>query len=171
MAILGTSGHDCADRTMRLSARIPDLDIWSQGQVRRISCGGRSAPKDGRRLSTRKPSLLRPNRAKRQWSRRLRLQRWSQRTFLPFGSLPIAPSGAERQERRRKAPERARATASESTKKPSTEMGGLIAPTQTGHQVVPKTSLFTEATFRLLATGSAWTGVHRGSTIFVQMLV
>ncbi len=94
MAILGTRGHDCADRTMRLGARIPDLDIWSQGQVRRISCGGRSAPKDGRRLSTRKPSLLRPNRAKRQWSRRPRLQRWSQRTFLLFGSLPIAPSGA-----------------------------------------------------------------------------
>lgn len=39
MAILATSGRDWADRTRRLAARVPDLDIWSQGLVERISGG------------------------------------------------------------------------------------------------------------------------------------
>jgi hypothetical protein len=33
MAILATSGRDWADRTRRLAARVPDLDIFSQGLV------------------------------------------------------------------------------------------------------------------------------------------
>jgi hypothetical protein len=39
MAILATSGRDWADRTKRLAARIPDLDIFSQGLVARESGG------------------------------------------------------------------------------------------------------------------------------------
>ncbi|MGY4330926.1 hypothetical protein ACVWWG_005343 [Bradyrhizobium sp. LB7.2] len=39
MAILATSGRDWADRTKRLAARVPDLDIFSQGLVERISGG------------------------------------------------------------------------------------------------------------------------------------
>jgi hypothetical protein len=40
MAILATSGRNWADRTKRLAARVPDLDIFSQGLVDRES-GGR----------------------------------------------------------------------------------------------------------------------------------
>ena len=39
MAILATSGRDWGDRTKRLAARVPDLDIFSQGLVERISGG------------------------------------------------------------------------------------------------------------------------------------
>lgn len=39
MAILATSGRDRADRTKRLAARVPDLDIFSQGLVARESGG------------------------------------------------------------------------------------------------------------------------------------
>lgn len=39
MAILATSGRDWADRTRRLAARAPGLDIWSQGLVERLSGG------------------------------------------------------------------------------------------------------------------------------------
>jgi hypothetical protein len=34
MAILATSGREWGDRTKRLAARVPDLDIFSQGLVR-----------------------------------------------------------------------------------------------------------------------------------------
>jgi hypothetical protein len=39
MAILATSGRDWSDRTKRLAARVPDLDIFSQGLVDRESGG------------------------------------------------------------------------------------------------------------------------------------
>nr|WP_249799770.1 hypothetical protein [Bradyrhizobium sp. CW10] len=39
MAILATSGRDWGDRTKRLAARVPDLDIFSQGLVARESGG------------------------------------------------------------------------------------------------------------------------------------
>lgn len=39
MAILATSGRDWADRTKRLAAQVPDLDIFSHGLVERISSG------------------------------------------------------------------------------------------------------------------------------------
>ena len=39
IAILATSGRDWRDRTKRLAARVPDLDIFSQGLVERISGG------------------------------------------------------------------------------------------------------------------------------------
>jgi hypothetical protein len=39
MAILAASGRDWADRTKRLAARVPDLDIFSQRLVERNSQG------------------------------------------------------------------------------------------------------------------------------------
>lgn len=39
MAILATNGRDWADRTKRLAARVPDLDIFSQDLVARESGG------------------------------------------------------------------------------------------------------------------------------------
>lgn len=39
MALLATSGRDWADRTRRLAARVPDLDIFLQGLVDRESGG------------------------------------------------------------------------------------------------------------------------------------
>ncbi|WP_247295376.1 MULTISPECIES: hypothetical protein [unclassified Bradyrhizobium] len=47
MAILATSGREWADRTKRLAARVPDLDIFSHGLVRisggwKITANGRA---------------------------------------------------------------------------------------------------------------------------------
>ena len=39
MALLATSGRDWSDRTKRLAARMPDLNIFSQGLVDRESGG------------------------------------------------------------------------------------------------------------------------------------
>jgi hypothetical protein len=44
MAILATSGPDWADRSRRLAARMPDLDIFSQGLVAAKVAVGRSPP-------------------------------------------------------------------------------------------------------------------------------
>ncbi|MHB0791231.1 hypothetical protein [Bradyrhizobium sp. 5.13L] len=41
MAILATSGRDWSDRTKRLAARVPDLDIFSQKLVARLNGGWR----------------------------------------------------------------------------------------------------------------------------------
>ncbi|MBR0950374.1 hypothetical protein [Bradyrhizobium canariense] len=45
MAILATSGRDWAERTMRLAARVPDLDIFSQALVERVNGGWRITEK------------------------------------------------------------------------------------------------------------------------------
>ncbi|MGY4256660.1 hypothetical protein ACVI1L_003728 [Bradyrhizobium sp. USDA 4516] len=42
MAILATSGSDWAERTKRLAARMPDLDIFSQRLVTRETVVGKS---------------------------------------------------------------------------------------------------------------------------------
>ena len=41
MAILATSGRDWADRTKRLAARVPELDIFSQALIERLDGGWR----------------------------------------------------------------------------------------------------------------------------------
>lgn len=41
MTILATSGRDWADRTKRLGARLPDLDIFSQKLIERMKGGWR----------------------------------------------------------------------------------------------------------------------------------
>lgn len=45
MAILATSGRDWAERTKRLAARMPDLDIFSQGLIERLNGGWRITDK------------------------------------------------------------------------------------------------------------------------------
>ena len=45
MAILATSGPDWAERTKRLAARVPDLDIFSQGLIERLNGGWRITDK------------------------------------------------------------------------------------------------------------------------------
>ncbi|MDA9490994.1 hypothetical protein [Bradyrhizobium sp. CCBAU 11361] len=45
MAILATSGRDWAERTKRLAARVPDLDIFLQGLVERLNGGWRITDK------------------------------------------------------------------------------------------------------------------------------
>lgn len=45
MALLATSGRDWSDRTKRLAARVPDLDIFSQGHVVRGDGGWRITDK------------------------------------------------------------------------------------------------------------------------------
>jgi hypothetical protein len=45
MAILATSGLDWAERTKRLAARVPDLDIFSQGLIERMNGGWRVTDK------------------------------------------------------------------------------------------------------------------------------
>jgi hypothetical protein len=45
MAILATSGRDWVERTKRLAARVPDLDIFSQGLVERLNGGWRITEK------------------------------------------------------------------------------------------------------------------------------
>ena len=47
MAILATSGRDWIDRTRRLGARVPGLDIFSQGLIERLA-GGRQITEKGR---------------------------------------------------------------------------------------------------------------------------
>lgn len=44
-AILATSGGDWAERTKRLAARVPDLDIFSQALVERLNGGWRITEK------------------------------------------------------------------------------------------------------------------------------
>ena len=41
MAILATSGRDWADRTKRLAARVPELDIFSQALIEQLDGGWR----------------------------------------------------------------------------------------------------------------------------------
>ncbi|GLR89016.1 hypothetical protein [Bradyrhizobium iriomotense] len=64
MAILATSGRDWAERTKRLAARGPDLDIFSQALVERLNGGWRITEK-GRavlELMEARPSEAEPER-------------------------------------------------------------------------------------------------------------
>lgn len=112
MAILATSGHDWADRTRRLAARVPYLDIWSQGLVERISGGWRLTPK-GRQvlelMEARPTSEPIQSVAVNEPSPRV-----TEQAVIPALRQPAdrAKRRRERRERRREARERARANAS-----------------------------------------------------------
>lgn len=111
MAILATSGRDWADRTRRLAARVPDLDIWSQGLVERIS-GGWQITSKGRtvlELMEARPAANEPIQAPS-----VEQTIVSSPTPLPPLRQPAdrAKRRRERRERRRVARERARANAS-----------------------------------------------------------
>ena len=109
MAILATSGRDWADRTRRLAARVPDLDIWSQGLGERISGGWRLTSKGREVLDFMEarpmPEPVQPA-APSETGRQL------------IGKPPVPPlrqpadRAKRRRERRRQARERARANAS-----------------------------------------------------------
>ncbi|MGY4350272.1 hypothetical protein ACVWXM_006765 [Bradyrhizobium sp. GM7.3] len=111
MAILATSGRDWADRTRRLAAKAPGLDIWSQGLVERLS--------DGWKITVRGRAVLEAMEA-----RPAALQMaYGPAVEGPIPSFPEplsplrqpadrAKRRRERRERRREACERARANAS-----------------------------------------------------------
>lgn len=111
MAILATSGRDWADRTRRLAARVPDLDIWSQGLVERISGGWQITSKGRTVLEFMEagPAANEP------------IQALSVEQTIVSSPTPVPPlrqpadrakRRRERRERRRVARERARANAS-----------------------------------------------------------
>ncbi|MDF0492796.1 hypothetical protein [Bradyrhizobium yuanmingense] len=110
MAILATSGRDWADRTRRLASRVPDLDIFSQGLVERISGGWRVTAKgrDILEFMEARPAPSEPS-----------LTSLVNETSQPVFEIAPLPQPAERakprrerRERRREARERARANAS-----------------------------------------------------------
>jgi hypothetical protein len=110
MAILATSGREWADRTKRLAARVPDLDIFSQGLVERIS-GGWQIMAKGRALLEAHPAAPAPVQAP--------LLEDATAVIAPPSHVPSllqpadrAKRRGERRERRREARERARANAS-----------------------------------------------------------
>nr|WP_249782181.1 hypothetical protein [Bradyrhizobium sp. NBAIM14] len=109
MAILATSGRDWADRTRRLAARVPDLDIWSQGLVERISGGWRLTSKGREVLEFME---ARPS------QEAIQVTPVSETTQPMAEQAPVSPlrqpadrakRRRERRERRREARERARA--------------------------------------------------------------
>ncbi|MGY3478720.1 hypothetical protein [Bradyrhizobium ottawaense] len=113
MAILATSGRDWADRTRRLAARVPDLDIWSQGLVERTS-GGWKITSKGRaalELMEARPAAPEPSQASVVEETTAAME---VATDVPPLRQPAdrAKRRRERRERRREARERARANAS-----------------------------------------------------------
>ena len=112
MAILATSGRDWADRTKRLAARVPDLDIFSDRLVERIS-GGWQITAKGRAVlefMEARPAAPEPIQAPLVDETTAAIAA----TQLPPLPQPVdrAKRRRERRERRREARERARANAS-----------------------------------------------------------
>ena len=111
MAILATSGRDWADRTRRLAARFPDLDIWSQGLVERTNGGWKITSKGRAALEfmEARPAAPEPSQAPVEAVAAMVVA-----TDVPPLRQPAdrAKRRRERRERRREARERARANAS-----------------------------------------------------------
>ncbi|UFX49455.1 hypothetical protein HAP47_0040700 (plasmid) [Bradyrhizobium sp. 41S5] len=111
MAILATSGRDWAERTKRLVARVPDLDIFSQGLVERISGGWKITSKGRAVLEFMEARPMASEVAQVPPPRETN-------STLPAPVPPLrqpadrAKRRRERRERRREARERARANAS-----------------------------------------------------------
>jgi hypothetical protein len=107
MAILATSGRDWAGRTKRLAARVPDLDIFSQGLVDRES-GGWKITEKGRAVL----EFMEARTVLSQWVETAQ----SETVDAPVPPLPPLAHRAkrrhERRERRREGRERARSNAS-----------------------------------------------------------
>ncbi|SFJ72911.1 hypothetical protein [Bradyrhizobium sp. Gha] len=106
MAILATSGRDWTERTKRLGARMPDLDIFSQGLVERLNGGWRITEKGRGVLEFMEARPGKPDQASDPpVGERL--------PATPVPRLPVFASGrSQRLQRRRAARERARAKAS-----------------------------------------------------------
>ena len=107
MAILATSGRDWAERTKRLAARVPDLDIFSQGLIERLDGGWRITEKGRAILAIME---ARPSEAETHYVSGAAEE-------PPSGTGPRLPASVRlgrtnRRQRRRAARERARAKAS-----------------------------------------------------------
>jgi hypothetical protein len=111
MAILATSGRDWADRTRRLAARAPGLDIWSQGLVERL--------RGGWKITAKGRAVLEIMEARPAASETAHVP--TVEDISPSFPEPVPPlrqpadrakRRRERRERRREARERARANAS-----------------------------------------------------------
>jgi hypothetical protein len=65
VAILATSGQDWSERTTRLAARLPGLEIFAQGLIERLDGGWRitDAGRSALDLMERKPSASEPPQA------------------------------------------------------------------------------------------------------------
>lgn len=111
MAILATSGRDWADRTRRLAARVPNLDIWSQGLVERISGGWRITAKGRAVLEVMEARSATPEPVEA-----VSVDHGAIPETAPLPPLRLPADRAkrrrERRERHREARERARASAS-----------------------------------------------------------
>lgn len=107
MALLATSGRGLADRTRRLPARVPDLNVFSQGLVARES-GGWKITDEGR-------AVLEFMEARPSASYAIDIAA-AGRSGAAIPPLPLPAERArrrrERRERRREAADRARAAAS-----------------------------------------------------------
>ncbi|MBR0777258.1 hypothetical protein JQ625_20665 [Bradyrhizobium diazoefficiens] len=111
MAILATSGRDWADRTRRLAAKAPGLDIWSQGLVERLTGGWR--------ITARGRAVLNHMESRPAASEAVQVLAVDDSIAASKSPVPPLPQPAdrakrrrERRERRREASERAKANAS-----------------------------------------------------------
>ncbi|MCG2638592.1 MULTISPECIES: hypothetical protein [Bradyrhizobium] len=107
MAILATSGRDWAERTKRLAARMPDLDIFSKGLIERLNGGWRITEKgrDALELMEARPAEMGSESA-------ASAAEPSTSALAPSSLLAARRSGrSQRLQRRRAARERARAKA------------------------------------------------------------
>ncbi len=99
---LATSGRDRAARTKRFAARVPDLDILSQGLIERLN-GGWRTPEKGRAILALMPGL----------PKRRRLASWVQSKIRPRAPASgLRTSRTNRRQCRGAARARARAKAS-----------------------------------------------------------
>jgi hypothetical protein len=110
MAILATSGRDWADRTKRLAARVPDLDIFSDRLVERISGGWQITAKGREVLEFMEARSAAPGPIQAS----IVEESTAATTGVSLLGQPVdrAKRRRERRERRREARERARASAS-----------------------------------------------------------
>jgi hypothetical protein len=111
MVILATSGRDWADRTRRLAARLPDLDLFSQGLVAREAGGWKITTKGRAALEFME---ARPSESIKEPLVETTSTAVSKPIPVPALRQPLdrAKRRRERRERRREARERAPATAS-----------------------------------------------------------
>ena len=107
MAILATSGRDWSERTKRLAARVPDLDIFSQALVERLNGGWRITEKGRSLLDFMESRSSGPQTAPDEPTEQL-----SSADPTPRLLVSIRASRSQRLQRRRAARARARAKAS-----------------------------------------------------------